>query len=1399
MRSILCPVLVLCALLAGPLATDAGAAETCPNQQLRSEDGWQSLPDCRAYELVSPAQKNGGQAGAAGEGAKYSIAAADGDAVVYGNGSTAAFGNTPTGLEEYSVSRRAAAGWGTGAALPGEQGRPSLASDRVGFFDPATDLSHFLFTASGQFASNPEGRLNMYLAGEDPFAGPLWITQPAIPNPEPSLGSVEEEPHPAGASSDLSTVFFTYYGTLLSADASRTPYVSSKDAWGLYGWKDGVLSSTGVLPNGEVSPFGAVPAATGHAGANSLTSDDLDNQVSADGSRVFFVSPDPRAVAEGLTSGPTELYVRDVAMRNTVQVSASQFPGHESTSGPLAVSAPDACGGECRSYVYASPDGSHALFESVDRLTSDAPEDALPKQYDFDLATEALTYLPGVAGTAPIQAGHPEADAAVVLASAADGSRFLFEQREAGTPTRLDLWSAGSTVTIAQLPQPAVTPTNSGGTLYIAPARATADGSVFLFETDSPLPGGFDNGGGFEQVYRYDATAGTLSCVSCPPTGVAPSGDARLSEDDAQNGGAGAGDLRPSRGMSADGSRVFFDSPDPLDPRDTNGRRNVYEWEDGGAHLISPAHATSPAFLLDSSESGDDVFFATAEGLLPEDTDGGYDVYDARVNGGFPVAKAPVACAGEACRPPPSPPPPVLTPPAGSATFSDPRDPIPPAPLTFGIASFTTTASGTQAGAHGSLTASFSFNQSEPGVPVQDAKDLRLELPAGLSLNPTAIPTCGVKQIQEETCPPAAAVGSVTAEVSLAGSPFTFTELLYNVTPYPGEPAAFMTAFAGTPVRFDESVPAGGGRIELSAGDLTEALAPASMSLTLWGVPEDFNGTGAQETTGGVAFGGVGAGPATPFLTNPTQCATPLTSTLSADAWSAPGAFQAVDAQSPAPTGCNRLVFEPSISVAPDVSVANEPGGYLLDLRVPQNQSPTGLATPELRDASVLLPQGVVISPSTADGLKACSEAQVGLQSSQPASCPAPSTIGTVELATPLLSAPLDGRVYLAEQSNNPFRALLAIYVVVEGDGVRIKLAGQVQADPVNGQLTIAFREMPQLPLSELRLHFSGGPRALLANRSTCGALTTTSDLTPWSAPETPDARPTSAFEVSGCSPGRFRPGFLGETTENQAGGYSPFLLTVTRTDADQELGQITVQMPPGLQAVFSHVSLCGETQAPQGACPQASEIGTVTVGAGRGPDPFYLDGRVYLTGPYRGAPFGLSIVVPVVVGPFDLGTVVVRATIHVDPSTGRLTIESDPLPTVINGIPTQLRTLSVDIDRGEFIVNPTSCEPMAVLGTITSVQGAAATVSTPFQVANCVVPPITVPGPTPAPTTSAGSLYGIKAATKTKAARCSVKPKKQKGRKKTKKPQKCLVKHAKKKAKKHRGRPKSKRARRRK
>jgi hypothetical protein len=649
-------------------------------------------------------------------------------------------------------------------------------------------------------------------------------------------------------------------------------------------------------------------------------------------------------------------------------------------------------------------------------------------------------------------------------------------------------------------------------------------------------------------------------------------------------------------------------------------------------------------------------------------------------------------------------------------------------------------------------------------VAVQRIKSLIVDLPPGFLGNPQATPRCPLTALQENyvnetsttNCPVASRVGTIVFELEgvfrTSNGSGLASSSIFNMVPEDGYPAEFGFSFLGQPVlMYANALPSASGyRLRVSVPALVRDPLEA-VSLTFFGDP-------ARQD------GGVTAPSA--FLTNPVDCAAaPLTARLEADSWEEPARWVSHESSTyPQLDGCNMLQFQPSIQVSPEVSRVDTPSGYEVDVKVPQGPNVwPALATPELRGATVTLPQGVSVSPGAADGLLACKErgpegielgdkntlghdvqegeepGPGGLPRAARGHCPAASQIGTVQIETPLLPPhTLTGHVYLAEprcggegqppctEASARNGELFGLYLEAEGEGAVIKLKGTVSADPSTGQLTARFNENPQLPFSDLKVRFDGGPRAPLANPQTCGQASTTSVLSPWSSPETPDATPSWTFAATGCGATTpFAPSLRAGTVVPIAGGFSPFSLTFSRQDAEQNLGGITVQTPPGLLGKISEVPLCGEPQAREGRCAAASRIGTTSVAVGAGSHPFWLSGRVYLTGPYKGAPFGLSIVVPAKAGPFNLGDEVVRAAINVDRRTSALTVTSDQLPQHKDGVPFRLKTVNVTIDRPNFMFNPTNCSQQAITAMISGVlpessRGTSVPVSTPFAAAGC-------------------------------------------------------------------------------
>lgn len=695
---------------------------------------------------------------------------------------------------------------------------------------------------------------------------------------------------------------------------------------------------------------------------------------------------------------------------------------------------------------------------------------------------------------------------------------------------------------------------------------------------------------------------------------------------------------------------------------------------------------------------------------------------------------------------------------------------------TFGIESFSfrTLDSGgqpdTQAGSHPDelivkfATPTTQVETGEPSggtSPTGTIKDLLSELPPGLVGNPTAVPRCPVRAAEELTCTGDAQVGLLEVLFGEKTEANPERSALYNVVAPQGKAAQFTGLInASTDGYIDSGVRTGDDYGITSGGFNISSRANAfAITVRLWGVPADPSHDAERRCPipgePGQTVTGCSSGAARlPFLRNPTSCGGPLTARARLDAYQGPGEFDEAQALLPATTGCARLHFEPTIEVRPTSEVTDSPTGLHVDLHVPQNEDPEGLATSDLREAVVRLPAGFTLNPSSANGLQACTPAQFGLTTpvgvapihttAAPAACPDAAKIGTVEVDTPLLDHPLPGAIYVAEPYQNPFGSLLAIYLAVDDpvSGVVVKLAGHVEIGS-GGQLTTSFAENPQLPFRDFKLDFFGGDLAALRTPGVCGDYETAATLTPWSAPESgPPANLTDTRSISRAAAGGScpisaanqpnAPRFEAGSESPLAGAFSPFVVRISRQDGSQQFASLTVTPPPGLLGRLAGIPYCpdaalaaaaaksgiAEREAPP--CPPASRVGSVVVGAGAGPKPYFVSGTAYLAGPYKGAPVSLAIVTPAVAGPYDLGTVVVRSAVEVDPFTTQLTVKSDPIPTELKGIPLEIRSIAVRMDRSSFTLNPTDCKATSVGGSVTSTVGQTAPLTNRFQVGGC-------------------------------------------------------------------------------
>jgi hypothetical protein len=680
----------------------------------------------------------------------------------------------------------------------------------------------------------------------------------------------------------------------------------------------------------------------------------------------------------------------------------------------------------------------------------------------------------------------------------------------------------------------------------------------------------------------------------------------------------------------------------------------------------------------------------------------------------------------------------------------------------------------TQAGGHPfDLQVALGLNHTTPNgttlSPNGTPKDIAVTLPQGLIGNPSAVPQCSRWASERFECPAASQVGVLALRLATEEpTAAQYEEPIYNITPPEGVAAEFGARFnnfasAYITAKVQPNDEPGGYGISADSLNITTFGNPIGVSVTMWGTPGS-SGHDSERFCRNQSVGGTyevppceegSAGlPETPFLTNPTLCGGPLSATASVNSYQNPEPPIEETATAGAMTGCEKLHFTPTLKVTPTTTSAASPTGLDVDLHIPQEESAAGLAEANLKDATVTLPAGVTINPAQASGLVGCSESQIGLKEPQASECPGASEIGTVELETPLYPHRVfDGGIYVAQQGNagsgqgaNPFGSLVALYIVIDEPetGVIIKLAGEVGLDPTTGRLTTTFKENPLLPFEEMRLHFEGGQRSALATPATCGTYTTNGTLTPWSGGAA--VQSASSFQVSAgpgggaCAKSEAEepndPSFSAGTVNPLAGSYSPFVMKLGREDGSQQFKALNLTLPPGLTGRLAGVPYCpqsgidtaesrdrpgdGALEQSSPSCPEASQVGTVTVAAGVGEQPLYVGGKAYLAGPYKGAPLSLLIVTPAVAGPFDLGVVAVRAAMYVNEETAQITVKSDPIPTILEGIPLNVRSIAVSVDRPEFTLNPTSCEAMAVGGEAVSTTGNVAMLQNRFQAADC-------------------------------------------------------------------------------
>ncbi len=694
------------------------------------------------------------------------------------------------------------------------------------------------------------------------------------------------------------------------------------------------------------------------------------------------------------------------------------------------------------------------------------------------------------------------------------------------------------------------------------------------------------------------------------------------------------------------------------------------------------------------------------------------------------------------------------------------------------INTFRVTPSTTEAGAHPDVYTSVRVGNRLTGEKLPcdcaDPKDITIHTPGGVIANQSVVPTCSDAELILLEC----ATDTQVGDVALVTGIFPPILMPIHRTVEQGGQAAlfgFVVPILGNPTYISITARTGSDYgLDFTTQGISHVLPVEGFDTIFWGVPASpshdllrfargetyifcfsepevdlVNNTlgnacpaQVQGQENGVEFSRPKVPvstsiPVRPYTQNPTTCAGPLTASV--DDLSYDRETTHAEAEWPETTGCDQLSFFPSLAANPTTTQTDTASGLEVDLKVPQFSDPLTPSPSEIRANTIEMPEGFTFNSNGADGKVACTDAEARFGTPEAAQCPEFSKIGTVELESGALPGPIDGYVYLGEpKPNDPYRVILT----ADGFATHVKLAGSTHADPSTGRLTISLENLPQTPFSRFRLHLFGSERGIFATPEKCGgSFPVESTFVPW-ASEISNQTSTQFFELNSGPNGEqcpgstrpFSPALDGGSADNTAGAHSSLGVELARQDGEQNLAGLEVSVPRGLTATLKGVPYCpeaaiatlnsagylGATEMSTPACPAASQVGSVAATAGAGTKPLNLSGKAYLAGSYKGAPLSLVSVVPAVTGPYDLGNVVVRSALEVNPATAQVTVKSDPLPQIMGGIPLRTRSLRVVLDRPGFALNPTNCQPSQIGATAYGNEGGHASPATHYQVANC-------------------------------------------------------------------------------
>ena len=673
------------------------------------------------------------------------------------------------------------------------------------------------------------------------------------------------------------------------------------------------------------------------------------------------------------------------------------------------------------------------------------------------------------------------------------------------------------------------------------------------------------------------------------------------------------------------------------------------------------------------------------------------------------------------------------------------------------IEGFETTSSSSLAGDHPDLHTHFAL--SGAGAP-EVAKDVAFDLPQGMFGNPNVLTPCTSLDFALQQCPSDAQAGLVTVHANYEGDPnhLLGTAPIYDLEPGSGEAArfAFYVPVIDIPIAIPVTVrSATDYGLHFTVSGITQTVPLSEADLTFWGFPateehdeqrfpkgSPGHPAGCPELADAscnVATPTKASLSAAPLTGNPSVCGTPMPTVLTVETYQRPGEFLHAESSYPTISECQRQTFKPAGQAKLTSREADSPSGMDLEFKVPQ---PQGFAASpsQLRTARLTFPEGLTINPDAADGQSACSDAQAGFGSDGPGNCPDNAKVGTVTIQSDALAGDLDGSIYLGQPlPGNQYR----LFILADGFGIHAKLIGKLIPNPQTGQLVAEFQDLPQLPFDRFEFHLFASDRGIFATPTNCAVYAVQTRLYPWNS-ELADQ--TSQFGISTTSgpngkpcpgiPRPFNPHLEAGTSNSDAGSFSSFTLKLDREDGDQYLKDLGFTMPPGLlgslrgitycpeSAIASAASNSGTNEQANPSCPGSSQVGTTNVAAGPGTHPFHAVGRMFLAGPFKGAPLSMVAITPALAGPYDYGVVVVRVALNVDSTDAHVTALSDTVPSIIGGIPLRVRSIQVNLDKPNFILNPTNCSPMGVLSKGVGDQGTTTEFSSYFQAANCATLP---------------------------------------------------------------------------